>query len=61
MSRSYRRKKEKKDPAAMENAVAAVRNGANVRTVARTFNVPRGSLQYRLKHPLKAKRANQVI
>lgn len=60
MGWSYRRKTEKINEANIESALQAIRNGTKVRTTARLFNVPKGTLQHRVKDAKKPKRYLQV-
>lgn len=57
MGRSYNRKTEKKDPEVIKQALAAIRDGGKIRTIARAFNVPRTTLRCRLS---RLSRANKV-
>lgn len=60
MGRSYRRKTAKVSEKAMADALEAVKKGQHVRTAARYYNVPRGTLQHRVKLADKPKRSIQV-
>lgn len=61
MGRTFERKTPKVSSADMENALMAVKSGTKVRTAARLFNVPRGTLQHRVKNERKPKHSQQVL
>lgn len=61
MGRDFIRKTPKVSAAALEQAIKAVQNGEKVRTAARIFDVPRGTLQRRVKMPVLKQHSKQVL
>lgn len=61
MGRDFKRKTPKVSASALQQAIEAVQKGEKVRTAARNYGVPRGTLQRRAKIPQLKKHPMKVL